>query len=630
MLIEGTRLHLGVVAALVAAPVIWFLIMRTTLGFRIRVTGENPEAARYGGINVERVLISTALLSGALAGLAGVGEVGGVHFQVMSDISPGYGYSGIVVAMLARLNPLGVVPAAIFLAAVMTGAEAMSRATGVPAFLSDVIQGTALLAMLVALLFTAYRVRRVGAATMSVVLEQIFQVGFLAAIIRIATPLAFATLGEMFSERAGVLNLGIEGIMLLSAMTGFTATSLSGSLWLGVLAAVLTGMLMGALHALFTVALGFSQHVCGIGVTLFSSGLAYFLYRLIFGQQSVPPNIKGFETLPIPSSPTSRCSGRRCSTSLRWSTWRCWPYRSPPSCSTARHGACRCAWSAKIRAPPNSAGVSVIATRFQAVILGGALMGLAGAFLSMAQFNAFTFGVVSGRGWVAIALVVFGRWDPWRSAGAALLFAFVDALQLRMQASGLGHIPYEAFLMLPFIFTIVAMAVMSRNAVAPVGAAQAVPKGGALTVRQRPMPHIAVKPLSTNRCAPLTKLASSLARNSAACATSSGSPMRPCCAASAASETSTPSLLQLGDFAQAVRRADEAGADRVAADVAVAELDGDGAREHVAGALGGVVEHLHRRRRRPPRSTRCRRSSRRRPRSCRAARRASSGTSSGH
>lgn len=165
VLLEGTRLHLGVIAALIAAPLIWFLIVRTTLGFRIRVTGESPEAARYGGIHVERVLISTALLSGALAGLAGVGEVGGVHFQVMSDISPGYGYSGIVVAMLARLNPLGVVPAAIFLAAVMTGAEAMSRATGVPAFLSDVIQGTALLAMLVALLFTAYRIRRVGAAS---------------------------------------------------------------------------------------------------------------------------------------------------------------------------------------------------------------------------------------------------------------------------------------------------------------------------------------------------------------------------------------------------------------------------------------------------------------------------------
>jgi simple sugar transport system permease protein len=157
VLIEGTRLHLGVIAALIAAPIVWFLISRTTLGFAIRVTGENPEAARYGGISVQRVLVSAAIISGGLAGLAGVGEVGGVHYQVMSDISPGFGYSGIVIAMLARLNPLGVVPAAIFLAAVMTGAAAMSRATGVPVFLSDVIQGMALLSMLVALLFTSYR-----------------------------------------------------------------------------------------------------------------------------------------------------------------------------------------------------------------------------------------------------------------------------------------------------------------------------------------------------------------------------------------------------------------------------------------------------------------------------------------
>jgi simple sugar transport system permease protein len=129
---------------------------------------------------------------------------------------------------------------------------------------------------------------------MNVVLDQIFQVGFLAAIIRIATPLAFATLGEMFSERAGVLNLGIEGIMLLSAMVGFTAASLTGSLWLGVLAAMAAGTLMSALHAFLTVALGLSQHVCGIGITLLSSGLAYFFYRLIFLQQSVPPSIKGY------------------------------------------------------------------------------------------------------------------------------------------------------------------------------------------------------------------------------------------------------------------------------------------------------------------------------------------------
>jgi len=160
--VEGTRLHIGVFAALITAPLIWFVISRTVLGFSIRVTGENPEAARYAGISIDRVLISSALLSGGLAGLAGVCEVGGVHYQVMAEISPGYGYSGIVIAMLARLNPLGVVPAAVFLSAVMTGADAMSRATGVPAFLSDVIQGMALLSMLVALLFTSYRLRFQG------------------------------------------------------------------------------------------------------------------------------------------------------------------------------------------------------------------------------------------------------------------------------------------------------------------------------------------------------------------------------------------------------------------------------------------------------------------------------------
>lgn len=154
-----TRLHLGVLVAFLAAPLIWFVIDRTVLGFRIRATGENPNAARYAGIDTGRVIFTAALLSGGLAGMAGVAQVGGVHYQVMAEISPGYGYSGIVIAMLARLNPLGVVPAAIFLSAVMVGADAMSRATGVPAFIGQVVQGVALLSMLVALLLTQYRVQ---------------------------------------------------------------------------------------------------------------------------------------------------------------------------------------------------------------------------------------------------------------------------------------------------------------------------------------------------------------------------------------------------------------------------------------------------------------------------------------
>jgi simple sugar transport system permease protein len=114
-----------------------------------------------------------------------------------------------------------------------------------------------------------------------------------------------------------------------------------------------------------------------------------------------------------------------------------------------------------------SAGVSVTAMRYQALLLSGALMGLAGAFLCMAQYNAYTFGVISGRGWVCIALIVFGQWNPWKSAAGAILFACIDALQLRLQASSAINLPYQVFLMLPFVLTIVGMALVSRNALAP-------------------------------------------------------------------------------------------------------------------------------------------------------------------
>jgi len=159
ILLASTRLHLGILLAAVAVAAVWFLMNFTTLGFAIRAVGENARAAEYAGFNTRRVIVTAGLISGALAGLAGAGEAGGLHFQVMAGISTGYGYTGIVIAMLARLNPLGVLPAAAFFAVVITGAEAMSRATGVPVFLSDVIQGTSLMTMLTALLFTEYRLK---------------------------------------------------------------------------------------------------------------------------------------------------------------------------------------------------------------------------------------------------------------------------------------------------------------------------------------------------------------------------------------------------------------------------------------------------------------------------------------
>jgi ABC-type uncharacterized transport system permease subunit len=159
-LIERSRVHSGLLIALAAALGLWALLKFTTLGFEIRAVGANARAAAFAGMPVGRVTVMVALLSGALAGLAGAVEVAGRAGYVTLDMSPGYGYSGIVIAMLAALHPLGVVAAAVFVAGILVGADSMSRAVNVPTYIADVIVAVALIAVLVAGLFTQYRVRR--------------------------------------------------------------------------------------------------------------------------------------------------------------------------------------------------------------------------------------------------------------------------------------------------------------------------------------------------------------------------------------------------------------------------------------------------------------------------------------
>ncbi len=160
-LIARSRFHLGIVVAFVMAAIVWVILRHTILGFRMRSVGANPTAANFAGISVGQTVLLTALISGGIAGLAGVGEVCGVQYRLIEGLSPGYGYSGIVIAMLGGLHPVGVVLAAFLFGIVITGAQAMSRATGVPIFLADVIQGVTLLVMLAMLLLTQYRVRRI-------------------------------------------------------------------------------------------------------------------------------------------------------------------------------------------------------------------------------------------------------------------------------------------------------------------------------------------------------------------------------------------------------------------------------------------------------------------------------------
>jgi len=159
-LVERSRVHTGLLAALALAVALWVLLQRTTTGFEIRAVGANPGAAGFAGMPVGWVTVKVALLSGALAGLAGAIEVAGRTGYVTLDMSPGYGYSGIVIAMLAMLNPLGVVAAAVFVAGVLVGADSMSRAVNVPTYIADVIVAVSLISMLMATMLTQYRVRR--------------------------------------------------------------------------------------------------------------------------------------------------------------------------------------------------------------------------------------------------------------------------------------------------------------------------------------------------------------------------------------------------------------------------------------------------------------------------------------
>jgi general nucleoside transport system permease protein len=158
-LIQGKRLHLGFVIAIVTAIAVWIVNTRMAFGFEMRAVGHNARAARFLGMPVDAVMLKTALLSGGLAGLAGVSEVAGLKGNLTLDLSPGFGYAGIVVAMLAFLHPLGVIAAAIFVAGVFVGADAMSRSAGVPSYIADVMVATSLLTMVVAMMFTRFRVR---------------------------------------------------------------------------------------------------------------------------------------------------------------------------------------------------------------------------------------------------------------------------------------------------------------------------------------------------------------------------------------------------------------------------------------------------------------------------------------
>ena len=301
---------------------------------------------------------------------------------------------------------------------------------------------------------------------MNEILDVAFVSGLIGATMRMATPIIFATLGEILAERSGVLNLGIEGIMLMGAMTGFLVTFTSGSIWFGVLAAAIVGMLLGLLMAFLAVHLGLSQHVSGLGITLFATGLAMFIYRLHFGSPTVPPIIEPFKQIAIPVLSKIPVIGEGLFTqySLTYLAWILIPVISILLYKTKIGLKIRTVGENPVVA--DTVGVNVNLTRTLCLVGGGALMGIGGSFLTLAHQNMFLIDVIGGRGWVAIAMVIFGNWNPFKGALGALIFGFLDGLQLRLQGMGIA-ISFHVYLMIPYLLTIVALIGVSRRAAVP-------------------------------------------------------------------------------------------------------------------------------------------------------------------
>ena len=296
------------------------------------------------------------------------------------------------------------------------------------------------------------------------ILQILLSESFWAASLRIATPLIFGVLGALLCEKSGVLNLGIEGIFVAGAMAGWMAVWLGLGLWGGVIVAACAGAFFGLVHAILTVPLGLSQHVSGLGITMFATSVSYFTYRTALPNVSSPPRIEPFQALDIPLLSDLPFFGTVLfqQTALTWLAllmvivvWYVL-YRTPLGMAIQAVGD-----------NPDSVdaqGLSVYGLRIGAVMAGSALMALGGAFLTMSAFDAFFFGMVNGRGWICIALVIFASWRPGKALLGALLFGAFDALQVRLQTEVGALVPGQVFLMAPYILSIIALMIAARRA----------------------------------------------------------------------------------------------------------------------------------------------------------------------
>ena len=274
--------------------------------------------------------------------------------------------------------------------------------------------------------------------------------------LRIATPLALAALGELVTEKSGVLNLGVEGIMYGSAFVGIATAAQTGSLTAGLLSALVTGAIAGLIFAFATVTLGVNQHVAGLGLTLLLISLSNTANRIMFTADGGQVRVDPWQPINFGGAIFSQY----------WITYATFLVFVPAVWWLLW----RSGLGLKIRAVGENpeaadvAGIGVTKTRYSAIVIGAMLMALGGAFITLAFVGSFTINIINGRGWVALALVIFGRWKIGRLLAGAALFSLVNAgqLQLRLLPS-FADVPFEILLALPFLAVIIGLAISGRN-----------------------------------------------------------------------------------------------------------------------------------------------------------------------
>ena len=301
-------------------------------------------------------------------------------------------------------------------------------------------------------------------------MDEVFNVKFIQELmlstVRMATPILIVALAELYSERAGLVNIGLDGIMAFGALIGFLVSYITGNPYLGILAGAAGGILINMVYAFCTITLGAEQIVYGMAINIFSPAIASFIYKIYFGINSTLIQATLMKQVPIPFLSKIPVIGAVFfnHTPIVYLIYLMVPFtyvflnKTKAGLNFKAVG--------EFPKAAESLGINVIRQKYLACIICGALAGIGGAYLTTCYISTYSDGVVSGRGFIALSAVIFGRWMPGGVLVAALLFGFTDALQLRLQVMSSGT-PYQLLAMLPYLCTLFVLAFLGIKKAGP-------------------------------------------------------------------------------------------------------------------------------------------------------------------